>query len=574
MLGSCCETPITGNMEKLQAWASKECRGHAVQCDEMEWKKHISPWLWSQCWCLAATSGLYATNDQEVNIYKNDNKNVKKNETQLQAAIGESVSTNKPLVVVIGDSIEAKSIADSTATHLDAAKHVGIILREDSIAATQFHAVFPAAPGTVYPSLYVVRSGALVGSTDSRRPLNDTTIGVVMGMWLKVEGELATQQPPLPRNLSAASSSSSFVHVERPEDAPTGSTDSQTASAGVPKPPAVEAKASKIASSSSAAAPQSSTSSITSSTGELNSNYTLISLKFGHDAVVRSKFLVTDTLQQIRAFVKKSGFVAEFDLVQPYPMKVFSLAEEGTLSLKELGLFPTGSLLVKKCVSKPVAYRTRKIESAGSSSSDVSKKSQDLPVYDSSALSIRFPDGSQLRLKFPANELFSTVRQSISENETIAPLKGAFEVSQLYPARVFSVAEESQSLKDLDLLPSASLIVKPIAGSASSAYTNSGSTVAKVFSGLAGLWTFLFGSAVALYAWILAQIGRRGGGNALGATDAGTRNAANGSTSSENQGREAQQRGSTLAELRRRQAEEDKKKGNSTYNGNSTAQDF
>ncbi|KAJ3235360.1 hypothetical protein HDU77_000279, partial [Chytriomyces hyalinus] len=458
-------------------------------------------------------------------------------ETQLQAAIGESVSTNKPLVVVIGDSIEAKSIADSTAAHLDAAKHVGIILREDSIAATQFHAVFPAAPGTVYPSLYVVRSGALVGSTDSRRPLNDTTIGVVMGMWLKVEGEPATQQPPLPRNLSAASSSSSFVHVERPEDASTGSTDSQTPSASVPKPPVVEAKASKLASSSSAA-PQSSASSTSSSTSDVNSDYTLISLKFGHDAVVRSKFLVTDTLQQIRAFVKKSGFVAEFDLVQPYPMKVFSLAEEGTLSLKELGLFPTGSLLVKKCVSKPVAYRTRKIESAGSSSSDVSKKSQDLPVYDSSALSIRFPDGSQLRLKFPASELFSTVRQSISEHETIAPLK------------------------DLDLLPSASLIVKPIAGGAASAYTNSGSTVAKVFSGLATLWTFLFGSAVALYAWILAQIGRRGGGNALGATDAGTRNASNGPNSSESQGREAQQRGSTLAELRRRQAEEDKKKGN------------
>ncbi|KAJ3231137.1 hypothetical protein HDU78_007863 [Chytriomyces hyalinus] len=477
-------------------------------------------------------------------------------ETQLQAAIGESVSTNKPLVVVIGDSIEAKSIADSTAAHLDAAKHVGIILREDSIAATQFHAVFPAAPGTVYPSLYVVRSGALVGSTDSRRPLNDTTIGVVMGMWLKVEGEPATQQPPLPRNLSAASSSSSFVHVERPEDASTGSTDSQTASASVPKPPVVEAKASKVASSSSAA-PQSLASSTSSSTSDVNSDYTLISLKFGHDAVVRSKFLVTDTLLQIRAFVKKSGFVAEFDLVQPYPMKVFSLAEEGTLSLKELGLFPTGSLLVKKCVSKPVAYRTRKIESAGSSSSDVSKKSQDLPVYDSSALSIRFPDGSQLRLKFPASELFSTVRQSISEHETIAPLK-----------------EESQSLKDLDLLPSASLIVKPIAGGGASAYTNSGSTVAKVFSGLAALWTFLFGSAVALYAWILAQIGRRGGGNALGATDAGTRNASNGSNSSENHGREAQQRGSTLAELRRRQAEEDKKKGNSTYNGNSTAQDF
>ncbi|TPX76609.1 hypothetical protein CcCBS67573_g02087 [Chytriomyces confervae] len=494
-------------------------------------------------------------------------------ETQLQAAIGESVSTNKPLVVVIGDSIEAKSIADSTATHLDAAKHVGIILRENSIAATQFHAVFPAAPGTVYPSLYVVRSGALVGSTDSRRPLNDTTIGVVMGMWLKVDGEPATQQPPLPRNLSAASSSSSFVHVEPPEDAPTGSTDSQTASASVPKPPVLEAKASKVASSSSAA-PQSSASSTSSSTSDLNSDYTLISLKFGHDAVVRSKFLVTDTLQQIRAFVKKSGFVAEFDLVQPYPMKVFSLAEEGTLSLKELGLFPNGSLLVKKCVSKPVAYRTRKIESAGSSSSDVSKKSQDLPVYDSSALSIRFPDGSQLRLKFPASELFSTVRQSISEHETIAPLKGAFEVSQLYPARVFSVPEESQSLKDLDLLPSASLIVKPIAGGAASAYTNSGSTVAKVFSGLAELWTFLFGSAVALYAWILAQIGRRGGGNALGAADAGTRNAPNSSNSSENQGREAQQRGSTLAELRRRQAEEDKKKGNSTYNGNSTAQDF
>ncbi|KAJ3222425.1 hypothetical protein HDU81_009888 [Chytriomyces hyalinus] len=493
-------------------------------------------------------------------------------ETQLQAAIGESVSTNKPLIVVIGDSIEAKSIADSTATHLDAAKHVGIILRENSIAATQFHAVFPAAPGTVYPSLYVVRSGALVGSTDSRRPLNNTTIGVVMGMWLKDGQEPATQQPPLPRNLSAASSSSSFVHVERPDDAPAVPNDSRTVSASVPKPP-IEVKAAKAASPTSAT-PKPSTSSTSSSTGELDSNYTLISLKFGHDAVVRSKFLVTDTLQQIRAFVKKSGFVAEFDLVQPYPMKVFSLPEEASLSLKELGLFPTGSLLVKKCVSKPVAYRTRKIESGGSSSSDVSKKSQELPVYDSSALSIRFPDGSQLRLKFPASESFSTVRQSISEHETIAPLKGAFEVSQLYPARVFSVAEESLSLKDLDLLPSASLIVKPIAGGAASAYTSSGSTVAKVVSGLSGLWAFLFGSTVALYAWILTLIGLRGGGNAVGASDAGARNASNSSNPSENQGREAQQRGSTLAELRRRQAEEDKKKGNSTYNGNSTAQDF
>ncbi|KAI8617177.1 hypothetical protein BC830DRAFT_129752 [Chytriomyces sp. MP71] len=163
-------------------------------------------------------------------------------------------------------------------------------------------------------------------------------------------------------------------------------------------------------------------------------------------------------------------------------------------------------------------------------------------------------------------------------------VSGAFEMTQLYPARVFSPADEESTLKDLDLVPSASLVVKYLHGTASS-YPSIGSDNSVVASFVRPFQALLAWLA-ALFTWIATRV--QGGSTVshTGASISVDRNAladsgdsagadvgATSSSSSSSSGA-ANAKFSSLAELRRRQQREGKEKDNSTYNGNSTAQDF
>ncbi|KFH63830.1 hypothetical protein MVEG_10523 [Podila verticillata NRRL 6337] len=89
---------------------------------------------------------------------------------------------------------------------------------------------------------------------------------------------------------------------------------------------------------------------------------------------------------------------------------------------------------------------------------------------ESSRLNIRLFDGSSVRNTFKATDTLEQVRQWINENQEGD--ENAYNIVQLIPARTFT--DETKMLRDLELCPSATLVLKKIT-SASSAYGGSGS---------------------------------------------------------------------------------------------------
>ncbi|KAG0338319.1 hypothetical protein BG000_004227 [Podila horticola] len=108
-----------------------------------------------------------------------------------------------------------------------------------------------------------------------------------------------------------------------------------------------------------------------------------------------------------------------------------------------------------------------------SSSSLSGPRDQEAPEvllpHESSRLNIRLFDGSSIRNTFKATDTLEQVRKWINENQEGD--ENAYNIVQLIPARTF--ADETKMLRDLELCPSATLVLKEIASS-SSAYGGSG----------------------------------------------------------------------------------------------------
>ncbi|CEP12960.1 hypothetical protein [Parasitella parasitica] len=98
-----------------------------------------------------------------------------------------------------------------------------------------------------------------------------------------------------------------------------------------------------------------------------------------------------------------------------------------------------------------------------SSSSSLKSKSH---MY--SNLNIRQLDGSNIRHQFEAICTLSQVRDWIKENRTESAKK-PYKLSSQFPTRLFTDTDNDTTLKDLNLCPSATIIMKPLgAGSSSS----------------------------------------------------------------------------------------------------------
>ncbi|KAG0226575.1 hypothetical protein BGW42_003519 [Actinomortierella wolfii] len=98
---------------------------------------------------------------------------------------------------------------------------------------------------------------------------------------------------------------------------------------------------------------------------------------------------------------------------------------------------------------------------------------------ESTRLNVRLFDGSSIRNVFQAVDTLSTVRQWIDQNrgEDNTP----YNIVQVIPPRTFT--DEEKSLRDLDLCPSATLVLKPIVRSAD-AYGGSGGGAVSSLMGL------------------------------------------------------------------------------------------
>ncbi|ORY39020.1 hypothetical protein BCR33DRAFT_720285 [Rhizoclosmatium globosum] len=452
-------------------------------------------------------------------------------ETQLAAAIQQSVTQQQPLVVLVEDPSNS-TVSINLATTFDATTSAALVrlrLVLGSPACAQFASVFPFPQTLRHPSLHLVAQGARKALLQS--PATNAAVAEFVRVNLGAESVVIANNEETQDNnnnndddeVPPLSNASSFVVVEQDE---------------VLNPNAVYPPRGLTQ-------PQSSV----STTVGTPTTTTTISLKFSHDSVVvKSKFEYTDTLATIRTFIKKSGFIADFDFVLPYPFKVLVQEELSGVTLQDLCLVPTGSLVVKKkpvVVKKPVKKVEPKVEQAPKAP----------VVYDTASLSLRLPTGEIIRQKFQATDTLTTVHEFVATH-----IQQPFELSQLYPTRVFGVSEESLSLKALELVPSGTLAVK-LVGGAVSAYNNANQGI------LAMLWV-----------WILSVLGIVGGlfGGGTQRAEATPQKEV---TQTENGGEPSvavskNDKFGSVAEMRRKEEQDKKGKTESAYNGNSTAQDF
>ncbi|KAI9328292.1 hypothetical protein BDR26DRAFT_59441 [Obelidium mucronatum] len=188
------------------------------------------------------------------------------------------------------------------------------------------------------------------------------------------------------------------------------------------------------------------------------------------------------------------------------------------------------------------------------------------------------PDGSNIRSKFAASDTLASVREFIKQTLASTSSIAAFEIVQVHPSRFFSISDEERSLKDLDLLPSASLLVK-FSLSQSSAYPASSSGIV---STLLTPFQILFSWISLLFIWLSSQLRARTPSSQQRATLTGDHPQQQSASNTVNDARAAaekrnESRFKSMADLNREKEEKaagkDSKK-ESSYNGNSTAQDF
>jgi len=103
------------------------------------------------------------------------------------------------------------------------------------------------------------------------------------------------------------------------------------------------------------------------------------------------------------------------------------------------------------------ATQTSSPSDAGGSSSSSAITSSGV-FSDRVGLSIRLLDGSTIKETFNSGDTLASVRNFIQQH-----LEGvsAFAIARLLPTHVFTSEEEQQTLQQLGLLPSASLVIKP-----------------------------------------------------------------------------------------------------------------
>ncbi|KAI9278631.1 hypothetical protein BDA99DRAFT_492685 [Phascolomyces articulosus] len=100
--------------------------------------------------------------------------------------------------------------------------------------------------------------------------------------------------------------------------------------------------------------------------------------------------------------------------------------------------------------------------------------------HDSSSISIRQLDGSSIRNKFQATDTLSAVKDWIDQNRSDGDQP--YKLLAQFPTRQFSIGDEQKSLKELELCPSATLIMKGIKNVSHAYGGNNGSYMDYVYS--------------------------------------------------------------------------------------------
>ncbi|KTW26366.1 hypothetical protein T552_02848 [Pneumocystis carinii B80] len=118
-------------------------------------------------------------------------------------------------------------------------------------------------------------------------------------------------------------------------------------------------------------------------------------------------------------------------------------------------------------------------------------------------LNIRLLNGLSIQAKhFTINDTLKDVRIWIDENRTDSKIP--YDLIQVYPKRSFSILEEAKTLEELDLYPSATLILKPIKN-AVTAYVNLDKGY---FSRLIGAFGYFKSSIYSAFGWAYSIINK------------------------------------------------------------------
>ncbi|KAJ3322525.1 hypothetical protein HDU76_013847 [Blyttiomyces sp. JEL0837] len=103
------------------------------------------------------------------------------------------------------------------------------------------------------------------------------------------------------------------------------------------------------------------------------------------------------------------------------------------------------------------------------------------PSTEFAALAIRLMDGTTVRNKFRSEQTLGDVRKYLDKE--VKGL-GAFDLAQTFPSRLFMVGDESKTLLELELAPSASLILKKSTSFQAYPGSGSGGVVTTVINGI------------------------------------------------------------------------------------------
>ncbi|KAI9244246.1 hypothetical protein BY458DRAFT_561043 [Sporodiniella umbellata] len=115
--------------------------------------------------------------------------------------------------------------------------------------------------------------------------------------------------------------------------------------------------------------------------------------------------------------------------------------------------------------------------------------------HEFSNLNIRLLDGSTIRHQFEASDTLSTVKEWIQESRTDG--NSEYKLSAQFPTRLFTESDSYNSLRDLNLCPSATIIMKPIYKSTSSLSGRSGGSMG-LFGFARSGFDYIYGMIVVL----------------------------------------------------------------------------
>ncbi|KAF9959521.1 hypothetical protein BGZ72_009466 [Mortierella alpina] len=392
------------------------------------------------------------------------------------------------LVCLVQDSIEgsdSKLFEDRfteprVAAELSSLNIVPLKLVKDSTDCIMFGQIFPIM---VVPSLYLIRNGLLADF------MNSTVDADQMLERIKKAADGHFQIPPPPSQSSAALPTSPTPSVPVQSPASSAPATPAVASAETSAPPTVSEAGSSLRPEQQAT-PSGSSSTTTSTTKadqakalkDLMNERKLKREKEEREAAKQREIARRSSSKELteaqRELMEKQNKKLKDKIEKEkreeaeYKKRVKQALEEDKARRKAEKERAQAAAAAAKAQSAPASEEVLTPSDIRAQNAGLAQARNDAApalAFDSSRLNIRLFDGSSIRNTFKATDTLQDVRNWINENQEGD--ENAYNIVQLIPQRTFT--DETRMLRDLELCPSATLVLKKTATS-SSAYSGAG----------------------------------------------------------------------------------------------------